>query len=56
MQKNIILRSNALKSVRDFFYKEGFIEIETPILAKSTPEGARDFVVPSRLQSGKVYA
>ena len=56
MQKNIILRSNVLKAVRDFFHDEEFIEIETPILAKSTPEGARDYIVPSRNFPGKFYA
>jgi aspartyl-tRNA synthetase len=56
MQKNILLRSEALKSVRDFYYQEGFAEIETPILAKSTPEGARDYIVPSRNFSGNFYA
>ncbi len=56
MQKNIILRSNILKSIRNYFNKEGFIEIETPILGKSTPEGARDYIVPSRNFQGKFYA
>lgn len=56
MNKIIRVRSDTLKSVRDFFYDEGFIEIETPILGKSTPEGARDFLVPSRKEPGKVYA
>lgn len=56
MQKNIILRSKALKAVRDFFHNEEFVEIETPILAKSTPEGARDYIVPSRNYPGKFYA
>lgn len=56
LQKNIILRSNFLNSVRDFMIKEGFVEIETPILAKSTPEGARDYIVPSRVHKGKFYA
>ncbi len=56
MQKNIILRSEALKAVRDFFYNEGFVEIETPILAKSTPEGARDYIVPSRVHPNKFFA
>lgn len=56
MQKNIRNRHNLVKSIRDFFDKEGFIEIETPILTKSTPEGARDFIVPSRVQNGKFYA
>jgi aspartyl-tRNA synthetase len=56
MQRNIILRHQAIKFIRDFLDKKGFIEIETPILTKSTPEGARDFLVPSRLQPGKFYA
>ncbi len=56
MQKNIILRSKTLKAVRDFFHDNEFVEIETPILAKSTPEGARDYVVPSRNFPGKFYA
>lgn len=56
MQNNIIMRSKILKSVRDFYDKEGFIDIETPILAKSTPEGARDYIVPSRNFPGKFYA
>lgn len=56
MQKNLILRHKVCKVVRDFFDKEGFIEIETPILAKSTPEGSRDYLVPSRVHPGKFYA
>ncbi|RLG12164.1 aspartate--tRNA ligase [Candidatus Pacearchaeota archaeon] len=56
MQKNLLLRNKTLKIVRDFFYDEGFAEIETPILAKSTPEGARDYIVPSRNYPGKFYA
>lgn len=56
IQKAIIQRSKALKIVRDFFYAKGFYEIETPFLIKSTPEGARDFLVPSRLHPGKFYA
>ncbi len=56
MQRNMILKGEALKAVRDFFYNEKFVEIETPILAKSTPEGARDYLVPSRNYSGKFYA
>ena len=56
MQKAITTRSKALKITRDFFYENGFYEIETPFLIKSTPEGARDFLVPSRLHPGKFYA
>ena len=56
MQNNIIMRSKILKFVRDYFDKQGFIDIETPILAKSTPEGARDYIVPSRNFPGKFYA
>lgn len=56
MQKNLILRQNVLNLMREFLSNEGFIEVETPILTKSTPEGARDFVVPSRLYPGKFYA
>ena len=56
MKENIILRHRVVKFLRDFLDAKGFIEIETPILIKSTPEGARDFLVPSRLQHGKFYA
>ncbi|HJX69573.1 MAG TPA: aspartate--tRNA ligase, partial [Dehalococcoidia bacterium] len=56
MKENIILRHRVIKFLRDFLDAKGFIEIETPILIKSTPEGARDFLVPSRLHSGKFYA
>jgi aspartyl-tRNA synthetase len=56
MQKNIRNRHNAAKFIRDFLDKENFIEIETPILTKSTPEGARDYIVPSRLYQGTFYA
>lgn len=56
MKKNIILRHQVVRFMRDFLAAEGFIEIETPLLTKSTPEGSRDFVAPSRLQPGKFYA
>ncbi len=56
MQKTIRVRSDVTKIMRDVLYGEGFMEIETPMLCRSTPEGARDFVVPSRLQPGMFYA
>jgi len=56
MKKNLIWRQKVIQFMRDFLIKEGFIEIETPLLTKSTPEGARDFLVPSRLYPGKFYA
>jgi aspartyl-tRNA synthetase len=56
MLDRLLLRSKLVKAVRDAHYRAGFIEVETPILLKSTPEGARDFIVPSRLQPGSVYA
>jgi len=56
VQKKLILRHRIIKSMRDFLDKKGFIEIETPILTKSTPEGARDYLVPSRLNPGRFFA
>ena len=56
LQDNIIMRSRIAKVARDYFYDNGFIEIETPMMIKSTPEGARDYLVPSRVHPGKFYA
>ena len=56
MARNIALRHEIVKYIREFLYEKDFLEIETPILLKSTPEGARDYVVPSRVQPGKFYA
>ena len=56
MHKNIILRSNVISFIRTEMLKLGFLEFQTPILTSSSPEGARDFLVPSRLNPGKFYA
>ncbi len=56
MQRNIVLRHRVVKFIRDYLDAQGFVEVETPILFKTTPEGARDFLVPSRLMPGSFYA
>jgi len=56
LQNNLMIRSQIAKIARDYFYENGFIEIETPMMIKSTPEGARDYLVPSRIHNGKFYA
>ena len=56
MQQDLMLRHRVTKSMRDFLDKHNFVEVETPILTKSTPEGARDYLVPSRVNPGKFYA
>ena len=56
IQDKLILRSKLNKAVRDYLNEAGFIDVETPVLIKSTPEGARDFVVPSRMNEGQYYA
>ncbi len=56
MQRAMVLRSRVTKTIRDYFDRNGFIDIETPILGRSTPEGARDYLVPSRVHKGQFYA
>lgn len=56
LKENLMIRSKLMHIIRNFFYEEGFVEIETPILCKSTPEGARDYLVPSRVNHGNFYA
>lgn len=56
MQQTMMLRSEITKAIRDYFQEHGFVDIETPILGRSTPEGARDYLVPSRVHNGKFYA
>lgn len=56
LQKNLKIRSNYVQAAREYLFGQGFVEIETPMLTKSTPEGSRDFIVPSRLYPGKFFA
>ena len=56
MQKKLIMRNDIIFAMREFFAKEGFCEVETPILTKNTPEGSREYLVPSRIQKGHMYA
>lgn len=56
LKNNLLVRSKLMHVIRNFFYEEGFAEVETPVLCKSTPEGARDYLVPSRVNHGKFYA
>ena len=56
LTQNLLMRHKIAKIAREYFYGHDFVEIETPMLIKSTPEGARDYVVPSRVHKGKFYA
>ena len=56
MQRTLLLRSRMIKMMRDYFDENGFIDVETPMLGRSTPEGAGDYLVPSRIQPGNFYA
>ena len=56
IQKNLLMRSNLSLEIRKFLVSKQFVEVETPYLIKSTPEGARDFIVPSRMNKGDFYA
>ena len=56
MQKNLVLRHKVVKFIRDYLDGRDFLEVETPILFKTTPEGARDYLVPSRVHPGEFYA
>lgn len=56
MQRNLMLRSRMTKTTRDYFDEQGFIDVETPMMGKSTPEGARDYLIPSRVKPGHFFA
>lgn len=56
IQNKLLIRNEVYKIIHDYYYENGFVEVETPVLMKSTPEGARDFLVPSRINKGKFYA